>query len=401
MKKLLIGALAMALGAIPATAQSLEDLNIQIHGYATQGFLYTTQNNILTTSSSNGSPAWSEAVVNLTSQPIPKLRIGVQARYFLLGNFGNSITLDWAAADYKADDKFGVRFGKVKIPTGLLNEIQDIDPSYIWSLLPQSVYPISSRNSALAEYGGVVYGTLKLGPKLGKLEYRGWGGEVAVGPNDGYWVNFKEQGIVLTNGLNGVEMGTALRWKTPISGLMLGASFGRLNKTSSPLVDTYVVPAGPSQGVTITTPGTMVLNVPNTPDFFGRYEKNRFMIAGEYERSIGYLQFVGLSPYPEKVDIRPWYAMTSYKVTDKLTTGIYATQEVDRQAALGPARYFKDWAISGRYDFNQFLYAKAEQHFIDGTAVGYDMTMNPPTASLPTGLQPSTKLTILKIGVSF
>jgi hypothetical protein len=56
MKRLLVGALTLALGAIPATAQSLEDLNIQIHGYATQGFLFTTNNNILTTTSSNGSP---------------------------------------------------------------------------------------------------------------------------------------------------------------------------------------------------------------------------------------------------------------------------------------------------------------------------------------------------------
>ena len=49
-------ALALALQALPGVAQSLDDLNIQIHGYATQGFLYTTQNNIFTTSSNNGSP---------------------------------------------------------------------------------------------------------------------------------------------------------------------------------------------------------------------------------------------------------------------------------------------------------------------------------------------------------
>src|ERR1700691_1787238 len=140
MKRLLAGAIALApialaLGAIPASAQSLEDLNIQIHGYATQGFLYTTNNNIFTTTSSDGSPAWSEAVVNLTSQPIPKLRVGVQARYELFGNYSNGITLDWAAADFKMNDHFGARFGKVKVPSGLLNETQDIDPSYMWSLL--------------------------------------------------------------------------------------------------------------------------------------------------------------------------------------------------------------------------------------------------------------------------
>ena len=395
MKRITTGVLVLILGVIASPAQSLDDLNIQIHGYATQGFLYTTQNNIFTTNSSSGSPAWDEAVVNVGAQPTPKLRIGVQARYFLLGNFGNSITLDWAAADYKVSDRFGVRFGKVKIPSGLLNETQDIDPSYMWSLLPQSNYPISSRNSALAEYGGVVYGTLALSLKLGKIEYRGWGGEIAVGPNDGYWVSFKESGISLTNGLNGVEMGTALHWKTPLSGLMLGASFGRLNQTESPFVDTYVVSSGPNQGVTITTPGTMVLDVPNTPDFFGRFEKNRFMAAAEFNRSVGYLQFVGLSPYPEKVDVRPWYAMTSYKLTEKLTAGAYAAQEINHKTALGPARYFKDWVISGRYDFNQFLYAKAEEHFIKGTAAGYDIDLN------PNGLTPNTKLTILKVGVSF
>lgn len=111
--------------------------------------------------------------MNVTAQPDPKLRIGVQARYFLLGNLGNSITLDWAAADYKVDDKFGMRFGKVKTPSGLFNEIQDIDPSYLWALLPQSIYPITSRNSLLAHYGGVGYGTIKLGQSLGRLEYRG------------------------------------------------------------------------------------------------------------------------------------------------------------------------------------------------------------------------------------
>jgi hypothetical protein len=175
MNRLLVGAMALALGVIPATAQSLDDLSIQIHGYATQGFLYTTNNNILTTNSSDGSPAWTEAVVNVGAQPIPKLRVGVQARYFLLGNEGNDITLDWAAADYKVNDKFGVRFGKVKTPSGLFNEIQDIDPSYMWSLLPQGNYLLVSRNSQLAHYGGVVYGTLDLGHSAGKLEYRGFG----------------------------------------------------------------------------------------------------------------------------------------------------------------------------------------------------------------------------------
>jgi hypothetical protein len=386
MNRLLIGAIAIALGTASAGAQSLDDLNIQIHGYATQGFLYTTQNNILTTSSSNGSPAWTEAVVNVGAQPIPKLRIGVQARYFLLGNFGNAITLDWAAADYKADDRFGARFGKVKTPSGLLNEIQDIDPSYMWSLLPQSIYPISSRNSELAHYGGVVYGTLKLGESMGKLEYRGWGGERKLASDDGYFINQQESGLILPNGIGGAILGAALHWRTPLNGLMIGASDGKEFRWSDPLT------AG-NGALT----GSETINPLNTPSYFIRYEKDKVMVAGEYSRLEGSLDidFTGLPGEAERFDFGEWYGMASYKLTSKLTGGVYDSQSVNHQALLGPARYSKDWAISGRYDFNQYLYAKAEQHIIDGTSVGYDTTLN------PNGLKPNTKLTVFKIGVSF
>ena len=394
MKRSIVCILAFALGAAGAAAQSLDDLNIQIHGYATQGFLYTTQNNILTTNSSNGSPAWTEAVINISSQPIPKLRIGVQGRYFLLGNYGNAVTLDWAAADYKANEKLGVRFGKVKTPIGLLNEIQDIDPAYLWSLLPQSIYPISSRNSILATYGGVVYGTVSL-QKAGKLEYRGWGGEDAIGAGDGYFVTFREGGITFPNGASFVAYGSSLHWKTPLPGLMLGGTVNVSPKNSSPIVSTFVVPSGPGAGTTITTPGNFQLARQNTPYFFGRYEKDRLMVAAEYQRTVSNYTLQGLSPYAIPFDIRAWYAMGSYKLTSKLNAGVYTSQYFSRKTALGPGRYTKDWALSARYDFNQYLYAKAEQHFIDGTAIGYDTSLN------PNGLKPDTRLSILKIGVSF
>jgi len=386
MNRLLLGAIVIALGTASAGAQSLDDLNIQIHGYATQGFLYTTQNNILTTSSSNGSPAWTEAVVNVTAQPNPRLRVGVQARYFLLGNYGNAITLDWAAADYKVDDRFGVRFGKVKTPSGLLNETQDIDPSYIWSLLPQGVYPIGSRNSVLSHFGGVVYGALKLGQSLGKLEYRGWGGERVMGSDDGYFVSQREAGLIIPNGVSGVTLGAAIHWKAPLPGLLIGASDSKDTQWSSNIA------AG---GGALS--GTETVKPMNFPSYFARYEKDKVMVAAEWFRLPvrAALNFTGLPPTPFGLDQRTWYAMASYRVTDKLTAGMYDSQSVDHHAALGPARHSLDWTVSGRYDFNQFLYAKAEQHFIDGAELSYDADLN------PNGLKPNTKLTILKVGVSF
>ena len=121
------------------------------------------------------------------------------------------------------------------------------------------------------------------------------------------------------------------------------------------------------------------------------------MVAGEWNRLPvqGALTFTGVPASPVNLDQRAWYGMATYKLTDKLTAGVYDSQSVDHQAALGPARHSLDWAASGRYDFNQFLYAKAEQHFIDGTEIGYDTALN------PNGLQPNARLTILKMGVSF
>jgi hypothetical protein len=43
MKRLVASIFALAIAALPAGAQSLDDLNIQIHGYATQGFLVHNQ----------------------------------------------------------------------------------------------------------------------------------------------------------------------------------------------------------------------------------------------------------------------------------------------------------------------------------------------------------------------
>lgn len=391
MYRFMIGALALGLGISAASAQSLDDLNIQLHGYATQGFLYTNQNNIFTTNSSNGSPAWTEAVINVTAQPDPKLRVGVQARYSVLGNLGNAITLDWAMADYKVNDKIGVRFGKVKTPSGLFNDVQDIDPSYNWALLPQTVYPLMSRNSLLAHYGGVAYGTFDM-ERGGKFEYRGWIGERLLPGSDGYFLNQTEQGISLPNGLGGITSGATLRWRTPIAGLLVGATDYRDNTWKGQL----------SAGGGALT-GAELLNPFNAQYEFARYDHKRWMAAAEHSRLpvSGAINFTGLPSEPLRYDAQAWYVMTTYKLTDKLAAGVYDTQLFDHQSALGPSRYLKDWAINAHYDFNQFIYAKAEQHFMDGTASGFDLTMNPPTASLPTGLAPTTRLTVLKIGVSF
>jgi hypothetical protein len=185
--------------------------------------------------------------------------------------------------------------------------------------------------------------------------------------------------------LSGPNFGGALHWKTPLTGLMIGGSDIRKPAWSSEL--TY----GPLTGTMNTRPFSQWA-------LFGIYEKNKIMVAGEYNKlnppvTLNFPSASLVIPFP--VDNRSWYGMASYKLTGKLTAGVYDSQMINHAVPLSPARDSMDWVVSGRYDFSQFLYAKAEQHFINGTANYYDANMN------PGGLKPTTKLTILKVGVSF
>jgi hypothetical protein len=386
--------LALLSAAMGLFAQSLEDLKIQIHGYATQGMVYTTNNNWNTMDTSDVSAAWSEAVLNITSQPQAKLRVGAQGRYFLLGKYGNALSLDWASGDYKVNEKFGIRAGKVKTPMGLQNESQDIDPAFLWSLLPQSVYPIASRNSTLAHYGAVGYGTIRLGSRGGKLDYRVWGGERVLAGNDGYFQGFIDQGMSLPNGMSGQTYGGTLRWNLPLPGLTVGASESRTElggDVQAPL------PLGPG-GSYVPVTGHFAAPWFYVPYFFGRYEHNKVMLAAEFNRIPvnGTLTFPYVGTMPEREDIHSYYGMGSYKLTDKLTAGAYYSHAQDHRIPQPePHRYQRDWTIAARYDFSPFLYAKFEQHFIGGTLIGYSALDN------PNGLATDTAMTIVKLGVNF
>jgi hypothetical protein len=366
-----------------AQAQSLDDLNLQIHGFATQSLIYTAANNWNTTNSSDGSPAWTEAVVNMTAQPTSRIRVGVQARYFLLGTLGNTITLDWAMADIKLNEHFGIRAGKVKTPTGLLNEAQDVDPAQLWILLPQSVYPIATRNATLSHNGGVVYGAASLGKKLGKLDYRGYGGQRQLASDDGDFQPLRDEGIAVSNGTTGPTFGVSGRWHPPLAGLMLGASEASEQATGA-LSTTYLS-------------GTLQSAHFYHPYIFGQFERGKVMVAGEYSRvaARATLNFTGLPAIHTREDWREFYVMSSYKLSNKLAAGVYYSSNNDHAQVASAAKFQKDWALSARYDFDPFVYLKLEEHLMDGTMIGFSTLNN------TGGLVPDTRMTMLKLGVSF
>ena len=353
--------------------------HLQIHGFATQGFLFSTKNNYLTMKSSSGSLQWTEGAINLNDSVSDKMRVGIQLHMYQMGQIGGpNVLVDWVSADYKVNDKLGFRAGKIKIPMGLFNDSQDVDSLFLWTLLPQANYPDDNRDFDLAALGGELYGSLDL-ERRGRLQYRGFAGESRLDANGGYVLSLAEYGLTFPTPPSGKVFGGDLRWAAAWPGLTFGAS------AQSQALDG----SGP-QGTVHLAPFFMTA-------YYGEWSKGKWYVAAEYWRVPTTTQlYFGTDGIWLPVDQRSWYPMVSYRLTEKLQIGTYYSHSVNKAADTSlPENHSKDWAISGRYNFNANLYGKIEGHFLHGTEVGYHNGRN------PDGLKPNTALLAARIGFTF
>jgi hypothetical protein len=62
--------------ALQAQDFKLFDREVQIHGFASQGFVYTNDNNWLTMNTSQGSGAFTDFGINVSTNVTDRLRVG-------------------------------------------------------------------------------------------------------------------------------------------------------------------------------------------------------------------------------------------------------------------------------------------------------------------------------------
>ena len=306
--------------AVRLASQDLE--NLQIHGFATQGFLFSSNNNYLTMKSSSGSLQWTEGAISVTDAVTDKLRVGIQLHMYQMGNFGGpNVVVDWASGDYKVNDHFGIRAGKIKTPLGLFNDSQDVDSLYLWTLLPQSMYPVDNRDFNLSEMGGEIYGGLGLGKRSGSLRYSVHGGDNSLDANGGYVQQLAQVGLSFPSPPSGRTFGADVQWATPWRELTVGSSAlsdgldGKAWKeqcTCLPPIPLPITPGGTKGGCT-------------SRREYWRTPLNIRLTLGTVE-----------IPYP--VDQRSWYPMASFQVIKKLQVGSYYSHYVNkscRHVSLG------------------------------------------------------------------
>ncbi|MGE3455314.1 MAG: hypothetical protein AB7O24_09415 [Kofleriaceae bacterium] len=368
---------------MPSEPSPVSAMDIQIHGFVSQGGFVSTANDYIG-KSSRGTLELFEAGLNVSASPIDRLRVGVQLFAHDEGAIGNyTPRIDWAFIDYRLRPWLGIRAGHTKIPFGLYNEYLDIDSGRLQILPPQSVYPLTNRDVLVAQTGFLVYGTLPLAA-AGELEYSAYGGTLALGvpdhqPPGGPQVYAVDSKYVLG--------GQAL-WRPPVEGLRVGASLLRASfdqylqfdaATTAILIAAGLAPAD-FDGKVI-----FALRPANLWVASLEYSEGDWLFAAEYSRWFARTPVEpAVLKLPNTLSER-FYGMVTYRVSDRLETGAYYSvhnADIHHRDGRDPKfmprhqAFQRDAAATLRLNVNEHWSWKLEGHFIDGAA-GLDAASNP------------------------
>jgi hypothetical protein len=392
------GTLAVLSLSMTLHAQEFKFLgrDVQAHGFGTQGYVKTNDNNWLTMNTSgSGSGVFTDAGLNLGSQITSKLRVGGQVYSRKLGALGDwHPSLDWGMADYRVKPWLGFRGGKVKTVLGLYNDVQDLDFANTYALLPQSVYPIDMRDAMIAHEGGDVYGRQRLPHNLGAIAYTAYGGRRSDSMSSGYPYELKSAASIYLTSYGGPVFGGDLRWNTPVKNLKLGIS--RQNERIKGL--------GKFEGA----PYAERSRHDWTNQFYGQYTANRWHAESEYKRY--YRDQIASYGTPGAFDViqdvRGWYVGGGFTVSKWLEGGSYFSHYRDIYGGGLPIVYADaatkdlDKVVTAKFTINRFTTVKVEGHFMDGAPnefypAGFYSPEN------PKGFAPNTNALVARTGFSF
>lgn len=352
-------AVAVAVLSVSSTANAADvgnpdDLaSVEVHGFVSQGFILTTSNNYIDNNTTSGSFQFSEGGINVTKQLTDKFRVGLQLFAQDLGPNGNyDVQLDWAYLDYHWKDWLGFRAGRVKIPYGLYNEIQDVDSARAAVLLPQSIYPLQTRQFLFAQTGAEVYGYAR-SDVLGAIDYRVFGGTILIDPSQLVPTGIGAQLAFYVPAV----FGERLIWETPLTGLRLGASAEAIE------FDTTAFITGVPAPVHITSQSLLWVGS-------AEYAVGDWVFTAEYGRWRSYQSSDNATLSPSLLSLSErGYLMATYRAAPWFWPGAYYSVFFPNvNDRIGRANEQHDVAATLRFDINQYWLVKLEAHYMEGTA---------------------------------
>ncbi len=374
--------------------KDLHGWGVDTHGFISQGYISTDDNNYLDSNSKGGSFGYNEIGINFGKQLTTKLRLGVQFFCQDLGAIGNDdVTLDWAIADYRWKDWMGLRVGRIKAPHGLYNESRDIDMLRTSIFLPGSVYTELNRATMGALNGFGFYGDVPVGP-VGSVSYYMLAGttDISGDTDNGAVRQFNSPR------LNGFEYWrvsedfdmdeiylAAVEWQTPLDGLRMKWTY-----RSSGLTIPGETVAAPMLGVTAGNAFDYKLDKHANYVYSIEYTWNDLVMAAEYQqvRSEWHIETTYAHPIftalasDQLSKNHGYYIGAAYRVNEWLEAGTYYSKyyafsdDKDGSATLAAGAISQDYqawlediALSLRFDINRYWVCKLEGHFMDGAAL--------------------------------
>ncbi len=343
----------------------------KIHGFLSQGFIWSSDNDYLSTNSSSGDFRFNEVGLTFTFPIQKKLRVGMQLFSRSFGSMGNNeVQLDWAFADYRHKDGLGFRAGKIRTPMGFYNETRDIDALRANIFMPESVYSQFERDFTVGLQGIGIYGHLPTAWDS-TLSYQVQWGVPVGGADSNVKKILEEWGFIVSDYEVAYSVVGSLIWSTPLDGLRVGGTIQWWD---------YMSMGGETgagiEGIPPGFPFTIKAN-----DYIVwvgsiEYTNDDVTLAAEFKRTTSDIDLVF---WNDDMTQEGCYLSLSYCLTDSWYTGInysiYWSDATDRKGSRFEAKgedvyraWQQDFVLSLRHDIFQDWIVKLEGHFINGSA---------------------------------
>lgn len=354
---------SMVLFATPLSAEWKLPDSFQIHGFASQAFILTTENNFFGGSEDNGTFNFRELGINASWRILPKLQVAAQgvARWAGEGDEGDP-RLDYGLIDYTllSDPKntWGVRLGRVVNPIGFYNDTRDVAFTRPSILLPQSIYFARTRDVALSADGGQLYGERR--SRIGDFLFQLNIARPRASP--------QAERALLGKDLRG-ELDGDLSF---LGRLLYEKDGGRIRLGLSALMVNFDF--DPEEQSSIGSGAITFVPV----IFSSQYNTERLSLTSEV--ALRYFDYSGFGPKPQDFTGLSWYIQAAYRFTpqweavarfDSLCVELGDCDGKAHAAASGrPAhrRFANDWMVGLRWDITPSVMVRAEFHHIRGTS---------------------------------
>ena len=363
--RFLSGVLVLCACAGTADADAFDDM--EVHGFATQGFVKTSANSFFG-DSSDGSFEFRELGVNATLEPSSDIRLSGQLLSRRAGGMSTgSPRVDFALADMSLfgskDAKLNLLAGRVKNPLGLFNETRDVAFTRPGIFLPQTVYFQSVRSLALSADGAAVRASRFTDE--GNFEVQLGFGEPYIDENveyaylgDGFRGDFDSDGLSWVGRM--MFETTDERWRFALSAASTSLSFD------------------PKSGDRMTKGTIDILYAVAS----AQYAAEEWTISAEYVvEPIDYNGFEGTPFHGQSPTLEGYYAQINWRAESDVELMVrYEEGFIDKSdkdgrafaAATGlpaHARYLKALSFGARWDLNENIAMRAEYQRNVGTLI--------------------------------